>query len=199
MVDIVPRDQRGEVDETTRIKRRRKRQKIGGEQPFAGFAQRNAGDDQRQPRRHQAHPDEGGDAPVGQRIDVDIEIEPKDRRDHQRDVLGYPEVDEAPDQRIGRGGAARLQRRQHEAGGDQRRDDQRIGAAMGVGGVGHAIGQRHPAPEVGGVEHGLHGKHQVEDDERAQDRGLAEQRVLEALRRAVCRRTRGCPASKSES
>ena len=44
-------------------------------------------------------------------------------------------------------------------------------------------GKCHAAPEIGGVEHGLHGKHQVEDDERAQDRGLAEQHVLEALRR----------------
>ena len=43
-------------------------------------------------------------------------------------------------------------RYQHEQAGQQGGDDQRIGAAMGIIGQGHAVGQRRAAPQEGEIE-----------------------------------------------
>jgi hypothetical protein len=45
----------------------------------------------------QYHPDESRDAPPGQQVDLNIEIEAQDRRQHQQDVLRHPQIDQRPD------------------------------------------------------------------------------------------------------
>ena len=68
------------------------------------------------------------------------------------------------------GRAAPPHRDQDEAGREQRGQDQRIGAAMGVARVADIGGQRGVAPEVDDVEHGLQGEQQIEQDQRTQHR-----------------------------
>ncbi len=87
MVDIVVSDQPREIDVAAGIKRCRKRQKIGGEQPFVDLPSAMRAMISASPAATKAHPDEGGDAPVCQGVDAEIEVEAQDRRDHQRDVL----------------------------------------------------------------------------------------------------------------
>ena len=66
--------------------------------------------------------------------------------------------------------SARAHRDKHKTGGEQRRHDQRIGAAMRVFGVAHAVGQARAAPEIDEIEPALKRKQRVEQDQRARHR-----------------------------
>ena len=51
-------------------------------------------EDQRKADGDEAHPDARGDPELGQRIGLDIEIEPHYRETHHQDVLADPEMDQ---------------------------------------------------------------------------------------------------------
>ena len=64
-----------------------------------------------------------------------------------------------------------------KTGGEQRRHDQRIGAAMGVFRVAQAIGQVGAAPEISQIEPALQREQCVEQDQRTRHRLDAEQLI----------------------
>ena len=73
--------------------------------------------------------------------------------------------------------STRPHRDQDKAGSEQRGRDQRIGAAVRIIRVGHAIGQAGAAPEIGQIEPALQREHHVEQDQRARHGLHAEQMV----------------------
>src|SRR6266542_2869583 len=75
VTDVVVGDHGGEIDQRTDIERCRQRHEVDANQPFVGAVQHDASDDQQQPECDQQHPDKGRDAPPGEQVDLNIEIE----------------------------------------------------------------------------------------------------------------------------
>src|SRR5436305_263490 len=79
VVDIVVGDDGGEIDQRADVERCRQGDEVGADQPGIRAVQNDAGDDEHEPECDQHHPDESRDAPPGQQIDLNIEVEAQDR------------------------------------------------------------------------------------------------------------------------
>ena len=176
--DIEAGNEGGNVDQRGGVKRDDERCGTECDQPFIGAVKQDAQENEEETDRDETHPYAGGNAQFGQRINLDIEIEPQNGGKAEQDVLRDPQKHEAAQQRASIARPAAVHGGKHEDGGKDCGEHQRIGTAMGIFGMGHAIGQASSAPEIGKIEQRLHGKQGVEDEQRAQQSIMAEQQIL---------------------
>ena len=76
MLDIVGRDDPRRIGEAASVQHQRQRGGVGGDQPGIGLLPSDLDQHQQQSRRHQAHPDEGREPQISQRVGGHIQIEP---------------------------------------------------------------------------------------------------------------------------
>ena len=165
--DVPCSNHSGKVDKGGGIQRDQPQRPCTQHDPPVVMPCHNLPQRQRQPCRHQRHPDQRMQAQIGQAIDPDVKIQPQQCRTAQHHILPQPQQHQGPDGAVF---AQKRPRRQGKGPCQQRRRQQRISTAMGIFGRAHPLWQAGTADQNPGIGHHLDPDHQVEQHQPAQHR-----------------------------